>query len=262
MRQAVVRCGVGALMAAGAGAGALLVGAAGAGALQEPDEWPVHSMDRPRPPVVDPGPARSPAPPPSDAILLLDGTSLAEWQGVDGGEPGWRVGDGYVEVVGWSGSIRTRREFGDLQLHVEWAAPAPPRGEGQGRGNSGVFLMGRYEVQVLDSWENETYADGQNGALYGQAPPLVNASRPPGEWQTFDIVFRRPRFGPEGALLRPARITVLHNGVLVHDNAAFAGRTAHGRPAAYEPHGDRGPILLQDHGDPVRFRTVWARELR
>ncbi len=228
---------------------------------QEPDEWPVHSMERPRPPVVDPGPPGPPAPPPSDAIVLMDGSNLDEWLSQAGDEPGWRVRDGYVEVVGGTGSIRTRREFGDIQLHVEWAAPAEVTGEGQNRGNSGVFLMGRYEVQILDSWDNDTYPDGQSAALYGQVPPLVNASRPPGAWQTFDMVFRRPHFGEDGRVIRPARITLFHNGVLVHDNVAFTGITVHGREAEYRPHEDRGPILLQDHGDPLRFRTVWAREL-
>jgi hypothetical protein len=223
-------------------------------------EWAVHSMDRPRPPVVTPGPAGTNAPP-SDAIVLFDGTGLAEWERTAGGAAGWRVTDGFMEVVGGSGSLATKRRFGDVQLHVEWMAPSPPRGTGQERGNSGVFLMGRYEIQVLDSHGNDTYADGQAAALYGQHPPLVNASRPPGEWQSYDIVFRRPRFGPDGTVVQPARATVFHNGVLVHDHVAFAGRTAHGRPAVYEHHDDRLPIVLQDHGDPVRFRHIWAREL-
>jgi hypothetical protein len=226
-------------------------------------EWPVHSMDRPKPPVVAPGSAGAPVPAPSDAVVLFDGTSLAEWvRQSDGGAAGWRVTDGHMEVVGGSGTIATRRSFGDVQLHVEWAAPAPPHGEGQERGNSGVFLMGRYEIQILDSYRNDTYADGQAAALYGQTPPLVNASRPPGEWQTYDIVFRRPRFGPDGSVVQPARATVFHNGVLVQDNVAFTGRTVHGRKAVYEPHEDRLPLVLQDHGDPVRFRNIWVRELR
>jgi hypothetical protein len=242
-------------------AGGLMVGAAGASALQDPGEWPVHSEERPRPPVVDPGPAGPLAAVPSDAIVLMDGTGLDEWVGPGGRTPGWRVGDGYVEVARGTGSLTTRREFGDIQLHVEWAAPAEVSGEGQGRGNSGVFLMGRYEVQILDSWENDTYPDGQNASLYGQEPPRVNASRPPGEWQTFDIVFRRPHFGPDGEVVKPARVTVLHNGVLVHDGVEFHGITVHGQRAEYSPHPDRGPISLQDHGDPVRFRNVWVREL-
>lgn len=166
-----------------------------------------------------------------------------------------------MEVVRGAGSIESVRGFGDAQLHVEWAAPAPPRGEGQGRGNSGVFLMGRYEVQVLDSHLNVTYPDGQAGAIYGQFPPLVNASRPPGEWHTYDIVFRAPRFDSAGRLASPARMTVLHNGVLVQDNVSLLGPTSHQRRDPYEAHADRLPVSLQDHGDPVRFRNVWIREL-
>jgi len=223
--------------------------------------WPVHSMERPRPPVVTPGPAGPPVAPPSDAVVLFDGTSLGEWTRQGGGSAGWRVADGYLEVVGGTGSIETRRVLGDVQLHVEWATPSPPAGDGQARGNSGVFLMGLYEIQVLDSFGNETYADGQAAALYGQYPPLVNASRPPGEWQTYDIVFRRPRFADDGTVTRPARVTVLHNGVLVHDAVALEGGTVHQREAAYEPHPDRLPLTLQDHGDPVRYRNIWVREL-
>jgi 3-keto-disaccharide hydrolase len=224
-------------------------------------DWPVHSLERPRPAVVDPGPERPPVAPPADAIVLFDGTSLGEWEAANGGPPAWLVRDGHMEVVGRAGGIRTRRLFGDVQLHVEWAAPAPPRGEGQARGNSGVFLMSHYEIQVLDSYRNDTYADGQAGALYGQQPPLVNVCRPPGAWQSYDIVFRRPRFGGDGALLEPARVTMFHNGVLVHDRAVLAGRTAHATRARYEAHADRLPIVLQDHGDPVRFRNIWVREL-
>lgn len=223
--------------------------------------WPVHSPDRPRPPVVHPGPEVPPAPPPSDAIVLFNGTGLGEWQREDGTAAAWRVQDGYMEVVRGAGSIRTRRAFGDVQLHVEWATPAPPRGEGQARGNSGVFLMERYEIQVLDSYRSDTYADGQAAALYGQMPPLANACRPPGSWQTYDIVFRRPRFGADGRVTRPARVTLFHNGVLVQDAVEFAGRTAHAVAARYEAHADRLPLALQDHGDPVRFRNIWVREL-
>lgn len=224
-------------------------------------EWEVHSMERPRPPVIDPGPAGAPAPPPSDAIVLFNGTDLSEWQRQGGGAPGWRVADGYLEVVGGTGSISTRRAFGDIQLHVEWATPVRAQGEGQNFGNSGVFLMELYEIQVLESHGNDTYPDGQAAALYGQEPPLVNASRPPGEWQTYDVVFRRPRFDENGELVRPARVTVLHNGVVVHDAAEFHGRTVHGARASYSAHDDRLPIMLQDHGDPVRFRNIWVREL-
>ena len=223
--------------------------------------WPVHSTDRPRPPVVDPGPERPPAPPPSDALVLFDGRDLSSWVREDGAPAGWQVRDGYLEVTPQSGNIRTRRAFGDVQLHLEWAAPSPVRGEGQGRGNSGVFLMGFYEIQVLDSYQNDTYADGQAGAAYGQTPPLVNAMQPPGRWNSYDIIFRRPRFNADGSLARPARITAFHNGVLIHNDTALTGRTVHRREAEYSPHEDRLPMMLQDHGDRVRFRNIWVREL-
>jgi 3-keto-disaccharide hydrolase len=225
-------------------------------------EWPVHSMERPRPPVVDPGPERPPAPPPSDAIVLFDGKDLSQWRSQDGGAAKWFVRDGYVEVAPGTGMIFTRRDLGDVQLHIEWAAPAPPKGESQDRGNSGVFLMTHYEIQVLDSYKHDTYADGQAAAMYGQVPPIVNACRPPGAWQTYDIVFHRPTFAPDGSVRSAARLTMFHNGVLVHDNDAFTGRTAHGRRAHYEAHGDRLPLALQDHGHPVRYRNVWIRELK
>ena len=173
----------------------------------------------------------------------------------------WVVRDGYLEVAPHTGAIVTKRAFGDIQLHVEWAAPVPATGEGQDRGNSGVFLMTHYEVQVLDSYHSDTYADGQAAAVYGQTPPLVNASRPPGQWQTYDIVFHRPRFAPDGAVRDSARVTVLHNGVLVQDNTIITGWTVHGRVAHYQPHADRLPLLLQDHGHPVRYRDIWIREL-
>ena len=224
-------------------------------------QWPVHSLDRPRPPVVDPGPERPPVQPPSDAIVLFDGKSLSQWQSQDGSPAKWVVRDGYVEVAPGAGPILTRRGFGDVQLHIEWATPTPPRGEGQERGNSGVFLMGYYEIQVLDSYQNITYADGQAGAVYGQTPPLVNASRPPGQWQSYNIVFHRPRFAPDGSVRDSARVTVFHNGVLVQDNTIITGRTVHGARAHYEPHADPLPLLLQDHGNPVRYRDIWIREL-
>jgi hypothetical protein len=224
--------------------------------------WPVHSPDRPRPPVVDPGPERPRVPPPSDAIVLFDGTGLSEWQSADGTPAKWLVRDGYVEVAPGAGPLVTKRGFGDVQLHLEWAAPTPPVGEGQDRGNSGVFLMTYYEIQVLDGHHNDTYADGAAAAVYGQAPPLVNACRPPGQWQTYDIAFHRPRFASDGSVRDSARVTVLHNGVLVQDNTVISGRTVHGRRAHYEPHGDRLPLALQDHGNPVRYRDVWIRELK
>jgi hypothetical protein len=194
-------------------------------------------------------------------MVLFDGTDLSKWQMERGGPPLWKVQDGYFEVVPKSGELVTTQAFGDCQLHLEWATPAPPTGTGQSRGNSGVFLMGLYEVQVLDSYQNTTYADGQAAAVYGQYPPLVNASRAPGEWQTYDIVFHRPRFEKSGKLLSPARLTVFHNGVLVQDNVTLTGPTAHKKRPPYTAHPDKLPLRLQDHGDPVRYRNIWVREL-
>lgn len=221
--------------------------------------WRVHDSTRPHPPVVTPG--ERPGAPPSDATVLFDGSGLDAWQaaGSDGEPARWRLVDGAIEVNG-TGSIETRELFADVQLHIEWRTPVPPEGESQGRGNSGVFLMGRYEVQVLDSYENVTYADGQAAALYGQRPPDVNASRAPGKWQSYDIVFLAPRF-EDGRLVEPARVTVLHNGVLVHHDRAFLGPTRHRALPEYAPHPPQGPIQLQDHGNPVRFRNVWVRRL-
>jgi hypothetical protein len=239
--------------------------AAAIASAQGATQWPQHSLDRPQPPIVTPRPAGAPIPPPSDAIVLFDGASLGNWRTTDSvpAAAKWKVANGYMEVVAGSGGVQTARAFGDVQLHVEWMAPAPPSSAtGQNRGNSGVFLMSRYEVQVLDSYENKTYPDGQAGSLYGQFPPLVNASRRPGEWQTYDIVFRAPRFDTGGAVTSPARMTVFHNGVLVQDNTTLLGPTSHMRRAPYETHADRLPISLQDHGDPVRFRNIWVRELR
>jgi hypothetical protein len=225
---------------------------------QEP-RWPIHSMDRPVPPIVEAAPAQAPSTPPSDATVLFGGAGLGAWQTDSGGAARWKAVAGYFEVVPGAGAIRTRAGFGDVQLHVEWMAP-PPAGDGQNRGNSGVFLMQRYEVQVLDSWKNRTYADGQAAAIYGQFPPRVNASRPPGEWQTYDIIFRAPRFSGN-TVTRPARMTVLHNGVLVQDAMELLGPTSHARRDPYQAHADRLPISLQDHGAAVRYRNVWVRSL-
>ncbi|MBK8979147.1 MAG: DUF1080 domain-containing protein [Planctomycetes bacterium] len=228
--------------------------------------WRVHDAERPRPPAVDPGPAPAPAPVPADAVVLFDGTSLDAFQRQGGGEARWTLipadapRAGAMEVARGGGSIETKQPFGDCQLHVEWRAPAPPHGDSQGRGNSGVFLMGRYEVQVLDSYENPTYADGQAAAIYGQKPPDVNACRPPGEWQSYDIFFTAPRFA-DGELVSSAYLTVVHNGVLVQNHVALLGSTAHRTLPSYTPHPPQGPIVLQDHGDPVRFRNIWVRPL-
>jgi hypothetical protein len=218
-------------------------------------KWRVHDKARPVPPVVRPGEASRP---PADALVLFDGKDLAAW--TSGGKPaGWKVADGTMEVNG-AGSIETRESFGDCQLHLEWATPAKVEGESQGRGNSGVFFMGKYEVQILDSYQNRTYADGQAAALYGQRPPDVNVCRAPGEWQSYDIVFRAPRFEGE-ELVAPARVTLFHNGVVVHDAEPMIGATAHRAVARYAPHDPEGPLALQDHGNPVRFRNVWIRRL-
>ena len=226
-------------------------------------EWPQHSMDRPRPPKISVPPMPGPVPVPSDAIVLFDGKSLASWRTTDSthGPARWKVSDGYMEVVRGTGSIETAQGFGSAQLHIEWRAPLPAEGSGQDRGNSGVFFMGMYEVQVLDSYGNDTYPDGQAAAVYGQFPPLVNASRPAGEWQAYDIIFHAPRFDANGTLLAPARMTVFHNNVLVQDNVTLVGPTANRARPPYSAHPDRLPLSLQDHGHPVRFRNIWIREL-
>jgi len=204
------------------------------------------------PKVVDPGPVGGP---PSDAIVLFDGTDMSKW---NGGEK-WLVKDGYA--ISRGESITSKQAFGDCQLHLEWAAPEKIEGQGQGRGNSGVLLMSLYEVQILDSYQNQTYFDGQCGALYKQWPPMVNACRAPGQWQTFDILFTAPRFDPQGKLLKPAYATVLHNGVVVQNHSELAGVTAWHVPPSYTAHAPKLPLHLQFHGNPVRFRNIWIREL-
>lgn len=233
-------------------------------AIAQPEiEWKVHDPNRPQPKVVDPGYSYQnlPVQPPSDALVLFDGLNLSQWQSRKGGAALWKVENGYMEVVKKTGVIQTKQAFGDCQLHIEWAAPEKVRGKSQGRGNSGVFLMGLYEVQVLDSYNNETYPDGQAAAIYGQYPPLANACRPPGHWQTYDIIFRAPRFERDGMLASPARMTVFHNNVLVQDNVSLTGPTAHKRRPPYKMHADKLPLMLQDHGNPVRYRNIWLREL-
>lgn len=205
----------------------------------------------PVPEVIEAPPDR----PPSDAIVLFDGTDLSEWNGE------WKVEGDAVIVVPGAGNLTTKREFGDVQLHLEWRAPSVIDGEGQGRGNSGVFLMGRYEVQVLDSYENTTYSNGQAGSIYKQHVPLVNASRPPGTWQSYDIIFMAPRFHGDGSLAEPATLTVLHNDVLIQNHVTVKGTTVFIGEPEYEPHGPQAPLMLQDHGNPVSYRNIWIREL-
>jgi hypothetical protein len=243
---------------------ALALGVGHLALAQVNPHWTPNDPERPLPPVIEAGTASTqdaPGRPPSDAIVLFDGKDISLWAGEDGQPAKWKVADDYMEVVPHSGYIHTRQSFGDCQLHVEFAEPVPPVGSDQGRGNSGVFLMGLYEIQVLDSYQNKTYADGEASAVYGQFPPQVNASRPPGEWQTYDIIFHSPRFDKDGKVLHPARVTVLHNGVLVQDNVELSGPTAHHDRPPYKPTPDKLPLSLQDHGNPVRFRNIWIREL-
>jgi hypothetical protein len=224
-------------------------------------KWKVHDMNRPRPVKVQ---AR-PGSPPSDAIILFDGRDLSQWvtRGRLGqtSDPKWKVVDGAIEIVPRMGRLQTKQAFGDIQLHVEWMIPKGTEGEGQGRGNSGIELMGRYEIQVLESEKNLTYADGQAASIYGQWPPLVNASRPEGEWNVYDIFFEAPKFEGD-KLIEPAYVTVIHNGVLVHHRQAILGRAIHRRVASYSAHGPEEPLSLQDHGRPVRYRNIWVRKLK
>jgi hypothetical protein len=234
--------------------------------LAQPDpNYLDHDRTRPQPVVIIGVTASSqeqPGKPPSDAVVLFDGKDLSQWVSLDGSPTKWITRDGYMECVKGSGYVRTLQNFGDCQLHVEWATPVPPHGEGQGRGNSGVFLgLDRYEIQVLDSFGSTTYSDGSAAAIYGQYPPLVNASRPPGEWQFYDIVYTAPRFATDRTLLSPVRLTVFHNGVLVQNNVQLTGPTSWLERAPYQPHPEKQPISLQDHGNPVRFRNIWIREL-
>lgn len=230
--------------------------------------WRVHDIDRPRPPAVKSEVVTTP--PPSDAIVLFDGKDLSAWQGERGGEASFTVKDGVFTVSrpdkdsgkpGRRENIMTRQSFGDVQLHVEWRAPDNPILNSQRRGNSGVIFMGQYEVQVLDSYENPTYADGQAASLYGWKPPLVNATSPTREWQSYDIIFEAPRRDMSGDLMKKARVTVLHNGVLMHHAQDYLGKSSHKAVAQYEVHPDKAPIKIQDHGDAVSFRNIWVREL-
>ena len=221
--------------------------------------WHVHDPDRPHPPVVTPAAKAGGAP--SDAAVLFNGRDLSQWVSEKNGGPApWKVEHGYFAVAPGTGTIATKEKFGDCQLHVEWSEPRNVSGTSQGRGNSGVFLMGRYEVQVLDPWKNLTYADGQAAAIYGQWPPLANPGRPPGEWQVYDIVFEAPRFDGE-KVVKPAYITVFFNGVLVQNHEAAFGPTGHRILPHYVPQPAEDSLVLQDHHNAVRFRNIWIRRL-
>jgi hypothetical protein len=231
----------------------------------------VHETDpekQPQPPVVKPKPYNAKtAKPTKDAIVLFDGTekTLKNWTSGNGKPTKWKLVDGALESVRGGGYLQSKQEFGSCRLHVEFATPSEAKGSGQGRGNSGVFLMGQYEIQVLDSYKNITYPDGQCGALYGRAKPLVNASRGPGEWQTYDVTFHRPIFNKAGDVTRKAKFHVIHNGHVIHDNLELSGGTGWRGPhsiSEYKKHGDKGPLKMQDHGNPVRFRNVWVKPLK
>ena len=213
----------------------------------------------PVPKIVSPG--KTSQDPPADAIVLFNGNDFSAWNGKGGKPVEWTISDGAMTVKGGSGEIISKQGFGDCQLHIEWRTPAVVKGEGQGRGNSGIFLMGKYELQVLDSYNNKTYSNGQAGSIYKQLVPLVNVSRAPGEWQTYDIIFTAPRFAADGRLQSQARITVIHNGVLVQNNQSIWGGTQYIGIAEYKPHSMKEPLVLQDHGDAVSFRNIWIREL-
>jgi hypothetical protein len=227
--------------------------------------WLTHDRTRPQPPVVKPGEQRAQvlaSTAPSDATVLFDGDDAFAWVADDGAPVPWEVRDGTLVTKPGSGSVRTLQSFGDCQLHVEWMVPRAAEGVRQATGNSGVMLGGgRYEIQLLNSYGTSSYADGLAAAVYGQHPPLVNASRAPGEWQSLDIVWTAPRFGPDGKLLSPARLTLLHNGVLVQNNKELMGPTTWISRLPYISHPERLPIVLQDHGSPLHFRNIWVREL-
>lgn len=227
-------------------------------AQNKPTFEPIFTEDwDPVPAKINPGENNAP---PSDAIILFDGKDLNEWTNVKGGAAGWIVENDAMTVKPRSGDIKTKQKFGDFQLHIEWRTPAEVKGEGQGRGNSGIFMMEKYELQVLDSYESVTYSNGQAGSMYKQSIPLVNACKGPGEWQMYDVIFMAPVFTEKGSLKSPARITVLHNGVLIQNNFEIKGPTQFNRIPKYEAHG-KGSISLQDHGNPTSFRNIWVREL-
>ena len=243
-------------------------GAAGQDAKKYPDPAPMtHDMSEfwtPQPKIVTPPDMdNAVVAPPSDAVVLLGlkDNAISEWVNCEEGKPvGWQIENGIMTVKPHSGSIRTKKDFGDFQLHLELSAPTEIVGESQGRGNSGVFMQGMYEVQILDNYQNETYANGQAGSIYKQTPPLVNACQKPGKWNTYDIIYTAPRFKEDGSLQSHGRITVLHNGVLVQNNTMILGTTEFIGFPRIVAHG-KGPIILQAHLNPVRFRNIWIREL-
>jgi 3-keto-disaccharide hydrolase len=233
---------------------ALLVFALAANSFAADDKDAEIPPPKDEPRVINPGP------PPSDAIVLFDGKDLSQWvDDRDGSEPKWEVKDGEAKAI--VSKIRTKQSFGDCQLHIEWATPSEVKGSGQGRGNNGVLFQGRYEIQILDSYQNPTYFHGQAGAIYKQHAPLVNASRKPGEWQSYDIIFHPPHFDAAGKLEKPGTFTVLHNGVLIQDHAEILGTTSHIGHPKYEAHPLKQPLVLYYHSNPVRFRNIWIREL-
>jgi hypothetical protein len=232
------------------GALVVLILAAGHGFGQEY----LTGIEWPKPPIIKSG--AKPGDPPADAVVLFDGKDLSQWENGEN----WNVEGGVATNKPGAGYIVSKQRFGDSQLHIEWSAPVPATGTSQGRGNSGVFF-GPYELQVLDSYENETYYDGQASAIYKQTPPMVNVMRPPGEWNTYDVLWTAPRFNDDGSLKSPAYITVLHNGVATLNHFELLGSTPFNHPPVYEDQGDL-PIQLQDHGNPVRFRNIWIRPLK
>ena len=224
-------------------------------------KYAVHDLNRPQPAIVTPGPACISSAP-SDAIVLFGGKDLSAWSKAGSDAPaGWSVKDGVATITAGSGNIATRQSFGDCQVHIEWMVPVELKCESQHGCNSGLFFHSRYEIQILNSSGNVTYADGMAGSLYGQYPPMVNPCRPQGEWNTFDVVFRGPRFDASAGIVRTATVTLIFNGVLVQDDVELLGATAHGARATYSSHPDTGPIMLQDHGDPLKFRNIWIRPL-
>lgn len=218
--------------------------------------WKVHDIARPHPPIVTPAPSSAPTAPPSDAIVLFDGKDLSHWL-----PSRWKVADGYVEIAPGTGDLVSREKFGDAQYHIEWSESVKPFGTSQWRGNSGIIIMSLYEIQVLDSYQDVTYADGQAGAIYGQWPPLVNPARKPGDWNVYDIIFEAPNFEGD-KLVKPAYVTVIFNGVVVHNRKELIGRMTYRQVATYKPHAAELPLSLQDHDVPVRYRNIWVRRLK